>query len=102
MNQRIGVIRDNGVVINIIMWADHTPDQLRNDGIFDFEEITDPASQPRIGWIWDRVYGYRPPKPYASWSWENNAWQPPYPQPSLEHIWDETNQAWATQPSVEP
>lgn len=100
--ERVGVIRDGALVVNTILWNDGTKAQLEADGITDCEETTGLDPQPRIGWIWDRVYGYRPPKPYASWSWDNNAWKPPYPQPSPEHTWDETNQAWVAQPSIEP
>lgn len=35
------------------------------------------------------------PQPFASWTLdENNDWQPPIPQPSLHHIWNEDSLSW--------
>lgn len=93
--ERIGVIRDNGVVVNVILWADHTPDQLRADGVTDFEEVTDLSPRPGIGWLWDESHGYRPPKPYDSWVWDGVAWAAPTPMPEGgNYTWNETTQTW--------
>jgi hypothetical protein len=101
MTERIGVIRDNGVVVNTILWADHTPDQLIADGITDFQEITDLYPRPGIGWIWTEVDGFREPSPYPSWSWDGVAWQPPTPQPEGNYTWNEDTQTWDEVPTPE-
>lgn len=96
MSERIGAIRDNGVVVNVILWADHTPDQLKDDGVFDFEEVTDLDPQPGIGWLWDATHGYRPPKPYPSWLWDGVNWASPVEMPSEggPYTWNEETQSW--------
>lgn len=94
--ERIGVIRNNGIVTNAILWADHTPEQLLADGITDFEEVTGLEPRPGIGWLWDSTHGYRPPKRYSSWSWsdETQQWEAPVPQPGDDYEWNETSQSW--------
>jgi hypothetical protein len=101
MTERIGVIRDNGVVVNTILWADHTPDQLIADGITDFQEITDLYPRPGIGWIWTEVDGFREPSPHPSWSWDGVTWQPPTPQPEGNYTWNEDTQTWDAVPTPE-
>lgn len=103
MTERIGVIRDDGVVVNTILWADHTADQLTADGVTDFQEVTDLDPRPGIGWLWDQVNGFRPPQPYASWSWNGAEWEAPINQPSEggPYSWNEDTQSWEAIP-VEP
>ena len=102
--ERIGVIRNNGVVVNAILWADHTPDQLIADGITDFQEVTDLDPRPGIGWTWNETDGYRPPAPYPSWTWANNAWQAPVAMPDdgQPYTWNEEAQTWDLIPIEEP
>lgn len=104
MSERIGVIRNNGVVVNTILWADHTPDQLRGEGITDFEEVTDLTPRPGIGWLWDESNGYRPPKPFESWVWSGVAWEPPTPMPTDggQYVWNEETITWNKLTTEEP
>lgn len=101
MSERIGVIRENGVVVNAILWADHTADQLTADGVTDFQEVTDLDPRPGIGWLWDEVNGFRPPKPHASWSWNGVEWEAPTPKPEGNYLWNEETQTWDEIPAEE-
>ncbi len=96
MSERIGVIRDNGVVVNAILWADHTPAQLIADGITDFEEVTGIDPLPGVNWTWSETDGYRPPKPYPSWVWSGDSWNAPVAMPSdgKPYAWNEETQTW--------
>jgi hypothetical protein len=100
--ERIAVIRDNGLVVNIILWADHTAEQLRADGITDFEEVTNLEPRPGVGWLWDESNGYRPPKPFPSWVWNGVTWEAPVPQPEGNYTWNEETQTWDEIPQAEP
>lgn len=94
--ERIGVIRENGVVINAILWNDGTPSQLLSEGITDFEEVTGREPRPGIGWTWDKSNGFRSPKPYASWKWNVDRWQAPIAEPTEggPYKWNEETQSW--------
>ena len=96
MTERIGVIRENGVIVNVILWSDETDDQLLADGITDFEEVTGMVPRPGIGWTWDEKRGYRPPKPYPSWLWDKVNWIAPVAEPSEggPYTWNEETQSW--------
>lgn len=101
--ERIGVIIDNGKVVNAILWADHTADQLRADGVQNFQEVTDLDPRPGIGWTWDESLGFRPPKPFESWTWDGVAWQAPTPMPEGgNYTWNEETQTWDLIPAEEP
>lgn len=102
MAERTGVTVKDGVVANVILWADCTYDQLKNEYPH-LEETTDMGIRPRIGWTWNEQDGYRPPQPYPSWSWDNEkfAWQPPIPDPDPTdeenpepYEWDEKTLSW--------
>lgn len=99
--ERIGVIIENGLIVNSILWADHTPEQLRADGITTFEEVTGMDPRPGIGWTWDEVNGYRPPKPFDSWSWNGMVWEAPVVQPGDNYTWNEDTQTWDEIPTEE-
>ncbi len=101
MSERIGVIRNNGVVINAILWSDETDDQLLADGITDFQEVTDLNPRPGIGWTWSDVDGYRPPKPFPSWVWGGDSWNAPVIMPTEggPYAWNEDTQTWDTIPT---
>jgi hypothetical protein len=101
MTERIGVIRDNGVVVNAILWADHTPDQLIADGITDFQEVTDLDPRPGIGWTWTEADGFRSPSPFPSWVWNGADWEAPTPQPEGGYWWNEETQTWDKVPTPE-
>lgn len=100
--ERIGVIRENGVVMNVILWADHTPEQLILDGITDFEEVTDISPRPGINWTFSASDGYRPPKPYQSWVWSGDQWTAPKAMPTdgKAYQWDESSKKWVALPEV--
>ena len=96
MSERIGVIRENGVVVNWIVWADHTPDQLIAEGITDFQEVTGLSPMPGVGWTWNETDGYRQPQPFPSWTWNGVDWEAPTPEPSEggPYSWNEQTQSW--------
>lgn len=97
MTERVGVIRDNGLVVNAIIWSDSTPEQLIADGITDFEEVTHLDPRPSIGWTWDETDGYRPHRPYTSWVWNDDGyWQAPTAEPEEggPYLWNEDAQTW--------
>ena len=102
MSERVGVVRENGVVVNVLIWGDETDDQLLADGITDFEETTGISPRPGIGWTWDQSNGYRPPSPFPSWSWNGVAWEPPTPKPEGDYLWNEQTQNWDEIPQAEP
>ena len=101
--ERVGVIISDGVVVNVILWADHTPDQLRADGYTQFEEVTEFVQRPGIGWTWSNKDGYRPPSPYTSWVWNDGTWQAPVPMPDDQgrYEWNEQTQTWDLIPEPE-
>lgn len=103
MMERIGVLVRDGVVINRIVWADHTPGDLANDGYDHMEEITHFDVKPGIGWIWDAEQGYRVPSPYPSWVWGGIHWEPPVAMPTEggPWQWNETTKTWDEIPQPE-
>lgn len=101
--ERIGVIRENGIVVNTILWGDETDDQLLADGITDFQEVTDLDPRPGIGWLWNSKDGFYPPCLFTSWVWKDGAWQAPKPKPTDggEYLWNEEAQTWDLIPEPE-
>ena len=99
--ERVGVIIVDNVVVNSIIWADHTPDQLVADGFTEFQEITHLSQRPSIGWSWSEADGYRPPKPYPSWTWDGLGWTAPVAMPTDggPYQWNEQTQTWDTIPT---
>jgi len=51
-----------------------------------------------IGWTYSKKDGFRPPRPFASWSWQNGAWTPPTPMPDdgEMYVWDEEALGWVS------
>lgn len=107
---RRGVIVDGGVVVNIVAWGDQSEEQFSEEGHDRVEETTDWERQPCIGWTWTVEFGYRPPQPYPSWTWdsETSTWVAPVPQPDEDACdggwwtWDEEGQEWVcNQPTEE-
>jgi len=51
-----------------------------------------------VGYTHTETEGFRPPKPFDSWIWNetNKYWDSPTPLPDEEDIyeWDETTQSW--------
>lgn len=61
--------------------------------------------KPGIGWEYTEEHGWRPPKPYPSWVWENNQWTAPTPitgSLNLMWEWDEDNLEWVGSPYPQP
>lgn len=54
------------------------------------------------GWGWTKTYGFRPPKPYASWKWIDGSWQAPsaYPSDGGDYVWDESSRSWVEADAV--
>jgi len=103
MSERRGVIVDNGVVTNIIVWGEETEQQFSNDGHDRVEETTDWSFQPGIGWTWNPVDSYRPAKTFASWVWNEDSycWVAPLPRPQGPYWeWDEEGGQWIKDPEV--
>jgi len=101
--ERVGALVKDGQVVNVILWADHTYEQLANDGYDHLEETTDMPVQPGIGWTWNKQDGFRTEQPYPSWSWqvETMTWEPPTPAPEPDddenptpYEWDEETLSW--------
>ena len=84
---------ENNLVVNNITW----------DGISEYNPghgisvIEFPSNiSPDIGWSYtDQFY---PPKPYASWVWNQEIynWEAPepYPDDGKEYAWDEITKTW--------
>lgn len=83
----------NGIVENIII-ADY--DFIQNDGDL-WIECTE-NNYPSINDTYTETEGFRPPKPFDSWIWDDNnkLWDAPIPLPDEENIyeWDEETQSW--------
>ena len=48
-----------------------------------------------IGWTYSEQDGFRPPRPFPSWTWDGERWVPPVPQPDEGWWeWDENTQTW--------
>jgi hypothetical protein len=109
MSERRGVIVDNGVVTNIVVWGDQSEDQFSEEGHDRVEETTGWEHQPGIGWTWTPEFGYRPPQPYPSWVWDAELfeWVAPIPQPPEDECengwwsWDEEGQEWVCNQPIE-
>lgn len=99
--ERTGALIEGGIVRNIIVWGDESEAQYEADGWDYAVETTDFEVKPGIGWSYSEADGFRPPAPYPSWTWANNSWQPPVPQPEGEFTWNETTQTWDPIPTQE-
>lgn len=75
---RTARINEDGVVEQCIVgkseWA---TDRLGGTWI-------DTETKVGIGWTYSEEFGFRPPQPYASWSWVEGAWTPPVPYPDVD------------------
>lgn len=103
--ERRGILINNGFVVNIVVWADHSAEQFANDGYDQAFETTDLDQQPGIGWTWNETDGFRPPTPFQSWAWSevDGCWVAPYPMPTdgSAYIWDESTTSWTIVPDEE-
>jgi len=107
---RRGVIVDDGIVTNIVVWGDESQEQFSEEGHDRVEETTGWDRQPGIGWTWTTEFGYRPPQPFPSWIWDggDKEWTAPVPMPDEEACsggwwdWNEEGQTWqCNQPESE-
>jgi len=81
----------NGIVANIIVADSDFIHSLPNSS--DYVQYTNAG----IGWIYDASKNvFIPPKPYPSWSLDDNLnWQAPTPRPTEGFwYWDEENLMW--------
>lgn len=99
--ERIGVLVQDGIVFNVVIWGDESDAQFADDGYQHFEETTDMARKPRIGWTWSEVDGYRPPSPFPSWIYNGETWEAPTPEPTKggPFQWNEETQTWEAIPA---
>ena len=52
---------------------------------------------PGVGWHYDSVLNeFFPPKPYPSWTWSEDGWASPIPEPDdgVAYEWNEDQQNW--------
>lgn len=61
--ERRGVLIENGIVENIILWSDESEAQYEADGWDVAMETTDLEVQPGIGWTWSEAEGFKQPEP---------------------------------------
>lgn len=93
--ERIAACVNGGIVENLIIMNDETKTHL--SGQYEFiDEVTDADPRPRIGWTYSAADGYRAPKPFSSWVYNNGSWVPPVPLPDTENHWEwsEERQQW--------
>jgi len=61
-------------------------------------EVQNPQQYPAQGWTYAEGFGFRPPKPYSSWQWDDlsRLWSAPAPRPDdgQEYVWDDLMEAW--------
>lgn len=102
--ERIGVVIKDNVVVNLVVWADHSEAQFLSEGFDKAEEVTNLEPRPGLNWTWSEAEGYRPPSPFSSWLWNGAKWDAPvkYPTDGGTYSWNEENQAWDPIPMPEP
>lgn len=82
----------NGIVKNVVVSDyDYIPDSMNWVEYNENEMVA-------IGYTYRETEGFRPPKPFDSWIWNDvdKIWDSPTPVPDEENIyeWDETVQSW--------
>jgi len=91
--ERIFAAIDGGVITNTFVGDDDFADLVRPDHD-EVVEITGLDPMPGVEWSVE-VDGYRPPKPFSSWLWQDGDWVAPTPRPTEgEWLWDEAAQEW--------
>lgn len=99
---RLGVLVKDNVVHNIIVWGDESEAQYEAEGWDYAIETTGAFPQPGIGWSYAEKDGFRPPKPFESWSWDGTVWKAPVTQPGDNYVWNEQTKTWDEIPTEEP
>ena len=91
---------DNNVVTDVHVvsqeFIDANPD--RYTGVW-VETFFDKAGKQYAGIGFEYLESeqdFRPPQPFASWTWSNKTWNPPTPMPSIggPYRWSEEDLEW--------
>jgi hypothetical protein len=64
---------------------------------FPFDEVIEVGTaRPSAGWTHSSADGFRPSRPYPSWTWSGSGWAPPKPAPTSpgRWVWDEGRGDW--------
>lgn len=82
---------ENGIVIDAIVVDDNFINNLPGVWI-DYVE----GERVGVGYTYNEIDGFRPPKPFPSWVWGGLDWDSPVPLPDEINIyeWDEANLQW--------
>ena len=84
---------ENGVVTDTIVCDDNY-----NHNLPGFWVEYNENDRVNIGDTYTTIEGFRPPKPYDSWLWDDikKLWDSPIPLPDEENIyqWNESTQIW--------
>lgn len=84
---------ENGIVTDVVVMEDNFTNPLDGDWIVYTEN-----DEVGIGYTYSEIEGFRPPKPFESWLWNNNikSWEAPTPLPDEDNIyeWNEVTQSW--------
>lgn len=99
----VAVVVD-GVVVNVVV-ADDLEAASSVVTVGDLVAVDDATGSAYIGG--DLAGGrFRPPRPFASWAWDPDAWEwvapVPYPSDGADYIWDEEQGAWIEYVAPEP
>lgn len=92
--ERIFAAIDSGIITNTFVGDDDFADLVRPDHD-EVVEVTDLVPRPGVNWT-VHPDGFRPPSPFASWVWEDGAWEAsvPMPEDPGAWVWDEDAQDW--------
>ncbi len=95
---------ENNVVIYLTTAGDYwltDPERVPADGNWIAEDMPTHKNRPALGFTYDSGRNaFIPPKPYASWTLNEDTcvWEPPVPQPDVRGlIWNESTQSWEEQ-----
>ena len=85
---------ENGIVTNIIITADNYEPETNGFWV----NFTRESGNINIGYTYALEEGFRPPKPYNSWIWNETGkyWEAPVPLPDEENIyeWNNDTESW--------
>lgn len=84
-------LENNIVVQSLVGFAEWASSRLGGEWV-------DTDGSVSIGWTYSEEFGFRPPKTFDSWVWENGDWVAPvaHPNDGGFYVWDEESQSWAT------
>ena len=83
-----------GMVINVAISAPENAEKVPFP--FDSVHVVNDRPRPSVGWTYSEGEGFRPPRPYPSWTWSGSIWSPPKPAPTTpgRWVWDEESGDW--------